>query len=282
MTFGRPVGEAEAVRLVHWANDHGVNFIDTADVYEGYDRFMGSPGGVAEAILGKALTGRRDRVVITTKVGSPVGGDAYKGSGLSRRHILRQINGSLQRMRTDYVDFYELHHPDPATPLAESIAVMADLIAAGKVRHWGFSNFDASQVREMVTLCDANGWPRPVISQPSCNWLRRQAEAEHLPVCREYRIGVTPYRPLEGGLLTGKYKRGQAPPADSRAAENPDWWPAPDDAVYDRLEGFERQARASGLRPSQYAVKWLLDQPGVCSVVVGVKRIGQLEELLGL
>ena len=278
-TFGRPVGEAEAVRLVHWAIDNGVNFFDTADVYEGYDRFMGSPGGVAERILGKALIGRRDRAIVTTKVGSPVGGGEYQGSGLSREHILHQMDGSLARMQTDYVDFYLLHRPDSETPLVETIAVMAGLIAAGKVRHWGFSNFDASLVREIINVCDSNGWPHPVMSQPSYSWLRRESEA-NLPVCLEYEIAVTPHSPLAGGLLTGKYQSGQPPPADSRAAEGPGWLAIPDADMYRRLEAFEQEARASALRPSRYAVEWLLGRPGVRSVVVGSKRIEQLEDLL--
>ncbi len=280
MTFGRPVAEAEVIRIVHQAIDNGINFIDTADIYEGYDRFLGSPGGVAEAILGKALEGRRQQVVVTTKVGNPVGGGGYDGGGLGHTHITHQIDASLQRLQTDYVDFYELHRPDPKTPLDESLAVIEQLIAAGKVRHWGFSNFDATQIREMIPLCDANGWPRPVISQPPYSWLTRDVEAEHLPVCREYEIAVTPYKPLEGGLLTGKYQRGQRIPPDSRAAEIPNWIAVPDDAMYSRLEEYEKEAQAAGLEPARYALRWLLDQPRICSVVVGIRHIEQLEGLL--
>lgn len=278
MMFGNPVAEDDAVRIVHWALDNGINFLDTADIYEGYDRFLGSPGGVSETILGKALKGRRDRAVVTTKVGNQVGGGKYEGTGLGRDHIVHQLDSSLRRLQTDYVDFYELHRPDPETPLHESVSVMADLISQGKVRHWGFSNFDAPHVREMVAICDEHGWPRPVISQPPLSWLERENEVEHMPACREYGIATTPYRPLEGGLLTGKYRRGQAVPAGSRAADNPSWGFKPDDELYDRLEQFEREAAAQGLRPAQYAVKWIADQPGVASVVVGSTRIEQLRE----
>ena len=282
MMFGNPVAEDDAVRIVHWALDNGIIFIDTADIYEGYDRFMGSPGGVAESILGKALRERRDHAIVTTKVGNPVGDDYYNGTGLGRDHILHQIDQSLRRMRTDYVDLYEMHVADPETPLSESIAVMSQLIDQGKVRHWGFSNFDADHVREMASLCDANGWSRPVVSQPPLSWLERASEADYIPVCREYDIAVTPYRILDTGLLTGKYRRGLPLPSDSRAAENPGWGVNIDNAIYDRLEEFEREAKGAGLAPVQYAVKWVSERPGVTSVIVGTKRIEQLEPLLSL
>jgi len=280
MTFGTPVGEAEAIRMVRWAIDNGINLIDTADIYEGYKRFLGSPGGVAEDILGKALEGRRQQAIITTKVGNPVGGAGYEGTGLGRAHILHQIEHSLRRLRTEYVDFYEMHRPDPETPMEESIAIMAELIASGKVRYWGFSNFDGNQVREMVKLCDENGWPRPVISQPPYSWLKRDVETEHLPVCREAQVSVTPYKSLEGGMLTGKYRRGEEPPTGSRAVENPGWKPELGDAVFDRIEVFEQEARDRDLTPTRYAVQWLLDQPGISSVIVGATRVEQIEELL--
>ena len=280
MTFGNPVGPEEAIRLVHWALDQGVNFLDTADMYEGYDRAIGSPGGVAEKILGRALRDRREQAIVTTKVGNAIGDAEYRGEGLSRPHILHQIDASLSRLQTDYVDIYELHKADPDTPLEESVAVMAELIAAGKVRHWGFSNFEAEQIQEMLRLCETHGWPRPVVAQPPYSWLKREVEAAYLPVCREYRIAITPYQPLQGGLLTGKYGRGRPLPADSRAVENPNWLQL-EASLYDQLEQFDQEARETGLKPSQYAVRWLLDQPGVTCVVAGVKRIEQLAELLG-
>jgi len=280
MTFGNPVGQEDAIRIVHWALDHGINFIDTADMYEGYDRYLGSPGGVAETILGEALKDRRHRAIVTTKVGNPVGGPDYEGQGLSRTHIVHQINASLTRLQTDHVDFYELHRPDPDTPPEESIEVMVELIEAGKVRHWGVSNLSGEQIREMVRLCDKNRWPRPVISQPPYSWLKRDEENNSLPVCRELGLAVTPYRPLEGGLLTGKYRRGEPLPAGSRAVES-EWLDQPDDALYHRLEEFESEAQEANLKPAQYALRWLLDQPGVTSVVVGVKRIDQLQAVVG-
>jgi L-glyceraldehyde 3-phosphate reductase len=155
---------------------------------------------------------------------------------------------------------------------------MAGLIRAGKVRHWGFSNFDPSQITEIVRLCDENSWPRPVISQPPYSWLNRDVEKEVLPICRKSEIAVTPYQPLQGGLLTGKYRRGEPLPPGSRVAES-SWLREPDDALYDRLDQFEAGAKVTNLQPANYAIKWLLDQPGIASVVVGVKRIEQLENL---
>ena len=279
MTFGNPVGQNDAIRIVHWALDHGINFIDTADMYEGYDRYLGSPGGVAETILGEALKDRRQRAVVTTKVGNHVGGSGYQGQGLSRAHIVHQINSSLVRLQTDYVDFYELHRPDPETPLEESIGVMAELIEAGKVLHWGVSNSSGEHLRDIVRICDEHDWPRPVISQPPYSWLKRDEEDNSLPVCRELELAVTPYQPLQGGLLTGKYRRGQPLPANSRAAES-QWLDQPDASLYDRLEQFESEAQEAKLKPVQYAVRWLLDQPGVTAAVMGVKHVDQLMEVL--
>jgi len=279
MTFGNPVERPDAIRMVHWALDNGINFIDTADIYEGYDRVLGSPGGVAETILGEALQGRREKVIITTKVGNPIGGD-YKGTGLGRKHMLHQIDASLTRMQTDYVDFYELHKNDPDTPLEESVSVMAQLIEQGKVRHWGFSNFEAPQILEMVQTCRRNNWPQPVISQPFYTWLHRSLESDYIPACRKNNIGITPYRVLESGLLTGKYSRGTPPPEGSRAVEHPAWLTL-DKAAYDQLDVFEKEAHEAGYSPVQYAIRWLLDQPMICSVVVGAKRCEQIEELIG-
>ena len=276
MTFGTPVDQEGVNGIIDWCLDNGLNFIDTADMYEGYTRFLGSPGGKSEAYIGNALVGRRDQAVITTKVGNPIGDDTYSGTGLGRDHMLHQIDASLGRLRTDYVDIYEMHRDDPDTPLEESIAVMAELIESGKVRHWGFSNFEPDDIHRMIALCDGNGWPRPVIAQPQLSWLVRDSEEEYIPTCIQYDIAVTPYRTLQAGLLTGKYKRGQEAPAGSRGDES-SWLDDPDDELWDRIEQFEREAAGASLTPTQYAVKWLLDRPGVTSVIVGCKRPDQLE-----
>ena len=276
MTFGTPVDQQGVDGIIDWCLDNGLNFIDTADMYEGYTRFLGSPGGKSEAFIGNALVGRRDQAVITTKVGNPVGDDSYSGTGLGRDHVLHQIDASLDRLRTDYVDIYEMHCDDPDTPLEESVATMAGLIEAGKVRHWGFSNFEPDDIHRMIALCDGNGWPRPIIAQPQLSWLVRDSEEAYIPACIQYDIAVTPYRTLQAGLLTGKYKRGQGAPPGSRGDES-SWLDDPDDELWDRIELFEREAEEASLTPTQYAVKWLLDRPGVTSVIVGCKRPDQLE-----
>lgn len=276
MTFGNPVGIADAIRLVHWALDHEVNFIDTANIYEGYDRRPGSAGGVAEKILGEALFGRRSNAVITTKVGSDIG----EGVNLKPEHMRQQLENSLGRLQTEYVDIYELHHPDPSTPLVESIATMATFIAEGKVRHWGFSNFKTPEIQQVLDVCQENNWPNPVVNQTRYNWMHRAVEADQLSLCREAGIAVTPFQPLQGGLLTGKYRRGEPLPDRCRALESP-WLEAPNTATFDAIEQFEAEANAADLIPSRYAIQWLLDQEGVLSVVTGVTSTKQLKELLG-
>jgi aryl-alcohol dehydrogenase-like predicted oxidoreductase len=279
MTFGTPVAEADAVHLTHQALDLGVNFLDTANMYEGYKRFIGSPGGVAEEILGKALKDRREHVVLATKVGMKIG-PADDDQGLSRGHILREIDRSLKRLGTGHVDLYYMHKPDPATPLTESVLAFNDLIKAGKVRYWAISNFSAEQITNLLKVCDENGWRRPVALQPAYSLLKRDIEADVLPLCKREGIAVLPYQVLQGGLLTGKYHRGGNIPADSRQLEKPEWMMPLNEETYDRLKQVEVEARQKGGNMLQHALKGLLEQPAVVSLVVGVKRIDQLVALL--
>jgi len=279
MTFGTPVGEAEAVSLVHWAMDHGINFFDTANMYEGYSRYPGSAGGVGEEILGKALKGRRDGVVLATKVGMKIG-PADGDQGLSRKHVFREIDRSLARLGCDCVDLYYMHRADPATPLTESIKAFNDLIDAGKVRHWAISNHSALQIAEVLTVCDQNGWRRPVALQPPYSLLKRDIEVDILPLCEREGIAVLPYQVLQGGLLTDKYQRGAAVPVDSRQVEKPEWTMALSDDLFNRLEAIRAEARAKGRGMLEHALKGLLDRPAVVSLVIGVKGSPQLESLI--
>jgi aryl-alcohol dehydrogenase-like predicted oxidoreductase len=279
MTFGTPVGEPDAVRLTHWAIDHGVNFIDTANMYEGYTRTIGSPGGVAEAILGKALVDRRDRVVLATKVGMKVG-TAPEDSGTSPVAIRRQLDRSLVRLATDIIDIYYLHAPDLQTPLGDILGAIQEGIDAGKIRHYGVSNYSAEQLAELLAVADACGLPRPVIHQPPYSLLKRGIESELLPLCVKEQIAVAPYQVLQAGLLTGKYRRGQPPPEGSRKAEHSAWVGDLTDAFFDRLEGEEAEASSRGQTILEYALGWTLEHPGVVSAVVGVKRIEQLAEMM--
>lgn len=278
MTFGTPVGEAEAIKLVHRALDLGINFMDTANMYEGYTRYAGSAGGVGEEILGKALKGRRDKAIVATKVGMKIG-PADDDQGLSRKHVFREIDRSLARLGCDCVDLYYMHRADPATALTESVKAFNDLIDAGKVRHWAISNYSAAQIAELLAVCDANGWRRPVALQPPYSLLKRDIEAEILPLCEREGIAVFPYQVLQGGLLSDKYQRGAALPPDSRQSEKPEWTLPLDEGMFDRLEAIKAEAGAKGRSLLEHALQSLLEHPMVLSLVVGVKSEAQLERL---
>ncbi|MFM2094328.1 MAG: L-glyceraldehyde 3-phosphate reductase [Planctomycetota bacterium] len=276
MTFGTPVAEPESIALVHAAIDMGVNFIDTANVYEGYARYLGSSGGVAEAIVGKAIRDRRDRVVLATKVAAPVG-SGPQDRGLSAVHILRELDRSLTRLQTDVIDLYIIHWPDKHVPLDVTLRAMETAVQQGKVRYFGASNHSAWQMCEMLWLADRHGLPRVVSSQIPYSMLRRELHND-LAFCAKHGVGVTPYQSLQSGLLTGKYRRGHAPPRDSRAAEKPEWIWKQDDTLFDRLERIDELATASGLTMTALCLAATLMQPAMSSLIVGVKRIEQLRE----
>lgn len=280
MTFGTPVAEPEAIGIVHWALDHGVNFIDTANMYEGYTRHIGSAGGVAEEILGKALARRRAQAVLATKVGMKIG-PSDEDEGLSSAHIRRECDRSLQRLATDHIDLYYMHKPDENTPIAESIEAFAELIRVGKIRHWGLSNFDAGQVREVLVVCEEEGWPRPVVHQPSYSLLNRGIETDLLPLCQDEGIGVVPYQVLQGGLLTGKYVNRGAPPKGSRAAEMPAWIAMLEDAdAMAEVERLTELADAQGTSLFDYTIRRTLNTQGISSIILGIKRLEQLERAI--
>jgi len=277
MTFGTPVGEEEGVEIVKRALDLGVNFVDTANMYEGYSRYIGSPGGVAEEILGKGLRGRREEAVVATKVGMKIGPNA-EDEGLSRAHVLRECDRSLQRLETDWIDLYYMHKPDPETVLEESIGTFAELIRAGKVRHWGLSNFDAAEVGQVLEVCAGEGWPRPVVHQPPFSLLKRDIEADLLPLCRREGIGVVPYQVLQGGLLSGKYRVGVAPPEGSRGAEKPEWLPMlEDDSAMGELQELAAHAEERGMELFEYTLRTTVAVAGITSIILGIKRNEQIE-----
>jgi L-glyceraldehyde 3-phosphate reductase len=276
MTFGSPVEEADAIKLTHGAIDLGVNFIDTANVYEGYDRYLGSSGGVAEVILGKALADRRDKVVLATKVGAPLG-PGPQDAGLSPSSIGRELDASLKRLNTDYIDLYILHWPDLHTPLETTLSAIETGVRQGKIRSFGVSNHFAFDLCELLWIADKYGWPKPVSSQIPYSMLKRNFNID-LEFCDKHNIGVTPYQILEGGLLTGKYKRGQEIPDGSRMKENPNWIPNPNDTIYDQLEGTQALADEVGVPFSQYTVAWTLAQQAMTSMVIGSTKLQQIED----
>ncbi len=279
MTFGTPVAEAEAIALTRWALDSGINFIDTANMYEGYARSLGSPGGVAEEILGKALQGRRDQAVLATKVGMKVG-NAPEDEGTNAAAIRVQLDRSLQRLRTDYVDIYYLHTFDSQADLPEMLGALQQAMTQGKIRYYGVSNYSAEELAALLRVADAEGFPRPVIHQPPLSLLKRDAIDDLLPLCESEGIAAAPYQVLQGGLLTGKYKRGEPVPVGSRKAEKDGWvWDLTDE-LFDEIEAFAEKARSGGLSLTQYAIRWVLDRPAVVSALVGAKSTEQLQEAI--
>lgn len=278
MTFGSPVGEEEAVALVRHALDAcGINFIDTANMYEGYNRYAGSPGGVAEAIVGKAVRGMRDQFVLATKVGMKVG-PAPEDENTSPAAIRTQLRRSLQRMGTDYVDLYYLHKYDPDTPPALIARAMGEELKAGTIRAWGVSNYSAAQLQALLAAAKEENVPAPCACQPPLSMVNTAALADLLPLCEAEGIGVVPYQILQGGMLTGKYRPGEAPPAGSRMAEKPDWMKPFTDEALAAIEACRAGAQQAGISMTQYALRWALGQPAVVSALIGVKRAAQLDE----
>ncbi len=272
MTFGSPVGEEDAVRLVRYALDeHNINFIDTANMYEGYNRYAGSAGGVAEEIVGKAVRGARDRFVVATKVGMKVGTEPVD-ENTSPEAIRVQLRRSLKRMGTDYVDVYYLHRFDPDTEPQAIARAMGDELRAGTIRAWGVSNYTAPQLAALLEAARRENVPTPALCKPALSLLNRAALDDMLPLCEKENIGVVPYQVLQGGVLTGKYKRGAAAPEGSRLAEKPEWLKPFTDEVYNVL------AEAAGVSMTQHALRWALAQPAVVSALIGVKRTEQIDE----
>lgn len=276
MTFGSPVNEVDSIHLIHSAIELGINFIDTANVYEGYSRYLGSPGGVAESIVGKALRDRRDRVILATKVAAPIG-SGPQDRGLSAVHILRELDRSLQRLQTDVIDLYIIHWPDRLVPLEVTLQAIDTAYRQGKIRYFGASNHSAWQLCEMLWLADRHHLSRVISSQIPFSLLRREFQHD-LSFCQQHGVGVTPYQSLQSGLLTGKYRRGQAPPAGSRALEKPDWIWKQDDALFDRLEHVASLAAEAEVPMSQFSLAWTLAQPAMSSLIVGVKTIEQIQD----
>ena len=273
MMFGGPADEAEAQRMIAAAGDAGINFIDTADVYN---------GGKSEEVIGRAIRNGRDRWVVATKLNGIMGpGPNQRGS--SRKWIFEAARGSLKRLGTDYIDVYYLHREDLETPLEESVHALGDLVRAGMIRYFALSNHKAWRIAEICNICDRIGIDRPVATQPLYNALNRMAEVEQFPAAAYYGLGIVPYSPLARGVLSGKYAPGAAPPADSRAARNDarmmqtEWRPQ-SLAVAQKLKV---RAEALGMTPSQFAMAWVLDNRLVTSVICGPRTEAQLADYVG-
>ncbi len=276
MNFGGPTPEADAVRIIHTAMDAGINFIDTANVYN---------QGVSEQITGKALLqGKRDQVVLATKVHGPMG-EGPNERGNSRYHIMQQAEASLRRLQTDRIDLYQLHRPDPNTPMDEQLSALTDLVRQGKILYIGTSTFPACTLCESLWLSDTHNFERFVSEQPPYNILCRSIEKEVLPFCRKYGFAVLPWSPLAGGWLTGKYTAGKKPPSGSRGDRK--GWDTDSAkgkkrvAVIEKLLDVIQDQDPPGASLSQFALAWLLHQPDVTSPIIGPRTSEQLEDNLG-
>ncbi|MGI9479324.1 MAG: aldo/keto reductase [Hyphomicrobiaceae bacterium] len=261
MDFGGQADLAAAQKMIDAAREAGVNFIDTADAYA---------GGKSETMLGQLIAADRDNWVLATKVGQQDGPPERK-MGLSRRWMMHAIDASLERLGTDYVDIYYMHHRDRETPLRESIEAMRDIIVSGKASYWGFSNYYGWEIGEIIRLCDETGAPHPVIAQPMYNLAMRMAENDYLPACEHYGIGVAPFSPLARGLLTGKYQEGGEPPAGSRAARGDPSLLKRDfqKETFQAVEKIREHVAKRGMTPTDFAVLWVLNNSIVTSVIAG-------------
>jgi aryl-alcohol dehydrogenase (NADP+) len=278
MTYGTPawrewvLPEDRSRPFVRRALDAGINFFDTADMYS---------LGVSEEILGRAVRdfARRDDVVIATKVFYPMG-DGPNDSGLSRKHIVSALDASLRRLGTDYVDLYQIHRWDPATPIEETLAALDAGVRAGKVRYLGASSMHAWQFARALATADRHGWTRFVAMQNHYNLVYREEEREMLPLCRVEGIGVIPWSPLARGFLAGNRKAegwGDTVRAKTDVFAHRLYYAESDFRVAERVVEL---ARRRGLSPAQIALAWLLHQPGVTAPIIGASRLEQLDEMI--
>ena len=281
MTFGYQCDEPTSRAILDKAADYGVNFLDTADVYP----VPPSPetAGRTEEIVGNWLQGRRDRYVLATKCRMRVG-HGPNDEGLSRLHILKAVEDSLRRLRTDYIDLYQAHFPDPETPLEETLRAFDDLVHQGKVRYLGCSNFAAWQLALSLGISSRLGLYRFDCVQPRYNLLYREIENELLPLCQDQGLGVIVYNPLAGGLLTGRHRFDQGPAPGGRFTLGKTgelyrerYW---QQAQFEAVEQLRRFLESRGKSLVQVAVAWVLAQPGITSAIVGASRPAQLDESL--
>ncbi len=274
MTFGDQASESDAISMTHAAMDAGLNFIDTADVYV---------KGRSEEIVGKALKGRRDDVVLATKFGNPTG-SLPNDKGGSRKHIMQAIEASLRRLGTDYVDLYYLHLPDYTTPIEETLRALDDLVHQGKVRYPAVSNFRAFQISKALWTSEVNSLARFECVQPPYNLLTRDIEYELLPLCGDEGLGVCVYNPLAGGLLTGKHDPSKPPTAGTRFSNETmgkmyydRYW---NETNFRAVERFRAIAANAGHDMVQMALAWVLGSEHITSVIIGATSMRHVEHNL--
>jgi aryl-alcohol dehydrogenase-like predicted oxidoreductase len=265
--FGGRINQQQTTRVLQQAIDLGINFIDTADIYG---------GGLSEEFIGKGLSGRRHDVLLATKVGGSTGQGA-NDYGASRQHIMGQVEVSLRRLDTDYIDLYQIHFPDPGTPIDETMRALDDLVREGKVRYVGCSNFFSWQICEALWTSRIGNQTHFVSVQPEYSLVNRDIEREVLPFCRAYQVGVIPYFPLASGFLTGKYRSGEAVPEGTRfsfmTAMQDKYMTDRNFVLLERLEGF---AQERGHTVGELAIAWLLANHLVSSVIAGATTTEQV------
>jgi aryl-alcohol dehydrogenase (NADP+) len=268
MTFGKPVQQPEATEMIAACLDSGINFIDTANMYQ---------TGLAEKILGDALKGRRDRVILASKVRAKMG-DGPDDCGLSKPAILKAVEESLHRLQTDYLDLYFLHQPDYTVPIDESLEAMEHLVKQGKVRYPGTSNYAAWQVGEMLDVARRRGHVPAATSQPMYNLLARGIEQEFIPMAREFNVSIVAYNPLAAGLLTGKHDFSLIPSGgrfDNNAMYKDRYW---HQRTFEAVEALKKLAGESGRSLISLAFAWLLHHTATDCVILGASRIEQLKQ----
>jgi aryl-alcohol dehydrogenase-like predicted oxidoreductase len=267
--FGGRADKETSIRVLHHAAANGITFIDTANIYTGTK---------SEEIIGEAFKGRRHEVILATKAGMKRG-DGPNAKGSSRQHILQEVEGSLRRLQTDYIDLYQIHAFDPKTPLEETLRALDDLVSSGKVRYVGASNYSAWQMMKALSISESRRLIQYVSVQPGYSLADRGAERELIPFCIDQGIGVIPYFPLAGGILTGKYSGG-AVPAGSQLEKNPGFAKRMDSARLALGERVARIAAEIGTSATALSLAWLMHQPAVSTVIAGATRESQIDENL--
>jgi aryl-alcohol dehydrogenase-like predicted oxidoreductase len=257
----------DSIRIIHKALDAGINFIDTADMYS---------AGESEEIVGKALDGRRDAVVLATKARQPMGADPNR-QGASRRWLVQALDDSLRRLKTDHVDLYQIHRPDPDTDVEETLSALTDLLRAGKIRAFGTSSYPASDIVEAQWVAERRGLERFRTEQPHYSILNRGIESEVLPVCQRYGMGTLVWSPLGGGMLTGRYRKGQQ--ADSHRSRF-GFKHLTDERRLDVVEQIVPLAQKAGLPMTHLAMAFVIAHPGVTSAIIGPRTMAHLDDLL--
>lgn len=268
--FGKRADKQASTRIIHQALDYGLNFIDTANIYAGSE---------SERIIGEALTGNRHNVVLTTKAGL-IRGQGPNERGSSRFHLQQELDNSLKRLNTDYIDLYQIHTFDPHTPLEETLRTLDDMIRSGKVRYIGASNYAAWELMKAIGISERLGLNRYVSMQTSYSLADRTPERELVPLCQDQGVGIIPYYPLAGGILTGKYRMEDQKPAGSRADTDPNFYKFFNEERLALSEQVSELAADIGCSPSSLSLAWLMHQPCVSTVIVGATKVEQLEDNL--